>query len=554
MDAPKNTPELPPDYYLHYFRYVLDFAGQRYADFADEAAQRFEATFRALSYKAQCLYVRIANRKPVFFLPEDLHYPEIGDPAAALEELYENKLIERVMPLAIADELLRAEALESLTKARLEQLCAALDEPLPIAPKKARKGELLNFLHSYRGNFQPHFELIWQISEREVAFWKFLFFGNLEQENMSQFVIRDLGNAQFHDWDETQLSALAHSAQEAQEHFAVHWNYRLFKRMVQYGVPPQAVFEWFDALPKPAFSFPVFDKFCLRLGEWLEKSKLPDEALTVYRYTEKPPSRERQVRILHRRSDTDEALALCMAIAENPQTADEQLFAQDFIRRRHMQGKGTFRKTVTEQLQNAPDITIDAVHKNYVEGAVVRNYQEQGFHAVHSENYVWRGIFGLMLWEVLYDSPQFIHHPLQRHPTDLFHADFYRHRQEAIHAQLNRFANSTAAWAYAEQLYLQQEGMVNAFVGWHEAFLPLSELYFSRMSWEQIREVLLQIARHPKENARGFPDLVVWNETDFFFVEVKSENDHLSAQQYFWLQCFHRLQIPAQILRVYFAA
>ncbi|WP_448518827.1 VRR-NUC domain-containing protein [Rhodoflexus sp.] len=552
MGTPKNTLELPPDYYLHYFRYILDFAGQRYADFADAEARRFEATFRALSYEAQCMYIRIANRKPVFFLPEELQYAEITAPAAALDELCQSKLIERIMPLAISNELLRAEALQSLTKVRLEQLCAALDEPPPFAPKKVRKSDLMIFLQNYRGCFRPHFELIRQLAERELAFWTFLFFGNLEQKNMSQFVIRDLGNAQFHDWDETQLTPLAHSAQEAQEHFAVHWNYRHFKQLVQYGVAPQAIFAWFDELPKPAFAFPIFDKFCLRLGEWLEKNKLPNEALSVYRNTEKPPARERCVRILHRQGATEEALALCMAIAAHPQTADEQLFAEDFIRR-HTQVKATFRKTVTEQLLNAPAITIEASHKNYVEGGVIRHYRAQGFNAIHCENYVWRGLFGLMLWEVLYDSPQFIHHPLQRHPTDLFHGDFYRHRQEAIHVQLNRFADSAAAWDYAQQCYRQQEGMVNAFIGWHEAFLPLAELYFSRLNWEQIREVLLQIARHPKENARGFPDLLVWNESDFFFVEVKSENDHLAAQQYFWLQFFNRIGIAAQILRVYYA-
>jgi hypothetical protein len=552
MTIPKNAPELPPDYYLHNFCYVLDFVRQRYADFPDEAARRFEAVFRALSYEAQCLYVRIANRKPIFFLPEELRYAEIADPLAALNELHQNQLIERVMPLAITDELLRAEALDSLTKAQLEQLCAALDKLPPFALKKARKDDLLMYLYSYQGNFQPHVELIWQVSEREVAFWQFLFFGNLEQQNMSQFVIRDLGNAQFYNWDETQLSALAHSAQEAQEHFAVHWHYRLFKRKTQYGAPPQAVFAWFDALPKPSFSFPIFDKFCLRLGEWLEKNQLPDEALAVYRHTEKPPARERKIRILHRRGNMEEALALCLAIVENPQTADEQLFAQDFIRR-HTQSKGIFRKTVTSQLLNAPAITIDASHRNYVEGGVISHYQALGFYAVHSENYVWRGIFGLLLWEVLYDSPQFVHHPLQRHPTDLFHPDFYHYRKEAIHHHLNRFTDSATAWEYVRELYRQREGMVNVFIGWHEAFLPLAELHFSHLIWEQIREVVLQIARHPKENGRGFPDLVVWNKTDFFFVEVKSENDHLSAQQYFWLQFFARLQIPAQILRVHFA-
>jgi hypothetical protein len=50
---------------------------------------------------------------------------------------------------------------------------------------------------------------------------------------------------------------------------------------------------------------------------------LPDLALPVFRLTHEPPSRERQVRILHKIKNNEEAQALCEQISE-PQNADEQ--------------------------------------------------------------------------------------------------------------------------------------------------------------------------------------------------------------------------------------
>ena len=58
------------------------------------------------------------------------------------------------------------------------------------------------------------------------------------------------------------------------------------------------------------------------------------------------------------------------------------------------------------------------------------------------------------------------------------------------------------------------------------------------------------MARDLPANGSGFPDLLVWNETDYCFVEVKSPTDQLAEQQRCWLERFRELGIAARLLRV----
>lgn len=539
---------LPPTYYLDYFLYLIDFVKQRYENFLDKPSQNFEKVFRALSRNAQLMYVRIANRTPIFFTVESLlKYKEIDSPEDAIEELCHYKLLDRVKPLSISDELTRVEALSSLTKKQLGQLAACLPGGFC---QKARKVDLIKLLNQYRNNSFSDVELIWQISEREVAFWQFLFFGSLAKDNMAQFVIDALGNAKFYRWQEKDFSPVAKSAQEAQDHFAAHWHYYIFKKHLRYGSEPCKVFAWFEQLPKPLFAFAIFGKLCLRLGKWLEKNQLLQEALTVYRHTLQPPSRKQQVRILSRQGNISEALATCWHIVEHPNSVEEEIFARDFLRR-HMQKDNDVRNVLTDYLLKAPTISLPQQYKTCVEQGVIEYYRARGFQAAHTENYIWRGIFGLVFWQVIYQNPLQVHHPLQRYPAELFDENFYLLRAQEIQEQLNRFEDTKDSWQYVQEIYYQYKGIANPFVGWHPNFLPLAEVYFASLQWKQIKAVLLQMARCPKENSCGFPDLTVWNEKEFFFVEIKSTTDQLSAQQYFWLEFFAQLQVPSQILRVH---
>ena len=69
---------LPTFYYHEHFIEMLDFVAEHYAHtfLAEHAA--FVRQFRALSREAQCLYVRLVNRKGRVFARNRLRYPELG--------------------------------------------------------------------------------------------------------------------------------------------------------------------------------------------------------------------------------------------------------------------------------------------------------------------------------------------------------------------------------------------------------------------------------------------------------------------------------------------
>ncbi|MBA3899980.1 MAG: VRR-NUC domain-containing protein, partial [Bacteroidetes bacterium] len=92
-------------------------------------------------------------------------------------------------------------------------------------------------------------------------------------------------------------------------------------------------------------------------------------------------------------------------------------------------------------------------------------------------------------------------------------------------------------------------GTANPFVFWYEDLINQLELIISKVSHLQILEIVKEICKNPKENSTGFPDLFVYNGLDFFFAEVKSENDHLSNKQLHWIHFMQKLAVPVKIIR-----
>lgn len=85
---PVNSPALPePFYYLHNFRAVLAWIGERYADLLDDQERAFIAAFAELPGASQALLVRMVMRKGTLFREGKLAYAEIGDTRAAVQPL-----------------------------------------------------------------------------------------------------------------------------------------------------------------------------------------------------------------------------------------------------------------------------------------------------------------------------------------------------------------------------------------------------------------------------------------------------------------------------------
>ncbi|MFN4145971.1 MAG: VRR-NUC domain-containing protein [Runella sp.] len=547
----EKNPDLPLKYYLDYFRFLVDFVEQLYAPILNEREQTFLQKFNNLSEDAQCLFVRFGNRKGLFFRTSKLKYPEINDIPAALYELEDAGFIE---PLATSHASYQDEILSLFTKE--EWLRQAPPSELSLKPLK--KPDLIRYLaHTF--SFDT---LIESISEPvvkmnfevEVMMMKFLFFGN-RYADMTEFVIRDLGKVNFERYRDDAYTARFATRQEAEDKLRVSLALEEFYEKQETVTPPEEIFDWFMNWQATLSSLsevaqPSYVRFVNRVGAFLERQKLSEQALEVYQLTDQVPARERRVRLLHKIGLSEEARALCEEIALQPQNADERFFALDFIEKINHAKRRT-KKSVTRFLQEAQSVVISGNFRPNVEQGVANYFIENGYQAVHSENYPWRGLFGLVFWDIIYDqNVQAIHHPLQRMPSDFYQPDFYRKREPQIKQRLAALDTQQKWTQVVVQTFQEKFGTANVLVDWSEVLLQLVLLIVRYLTPTQFRAVLLEMAVNLRENTRGFPDLMVWNEAGLELVEVKSPTDHLSAQQLYWIQFFADHQIKASVLRV----
>ncbi len=550
---------LPPRYYLDNFSYVVTFVKRLYGDLLNDAERDFVGRFEQLGIDAQCLFVRFSNRKGLFFRVNKLHYPEITDLPAALGELLLSGLVER---LSARHDGFGGEALGVFTKPELLQLLPLDPEELRPLTKQKKEGvvqyatqelnfgEIVTSLTTRETVVKVNFEA-------EVMMLKYLFFGN-RGSDMTEFVVRDLGMVNFERYDESKLTARCRTRKEVEDKLLISLTNESFYELKQAETPAEAIYNWFlnwnETRPElTEIAIPGYQRLVLKVAAFLEKQKLPDQALAVYELSDKVPARERRVRLLFKNGLMDEALALCDEIAVTPQNADERYFASDYRNKiLGLSEKKRSRKSTTRFLSDAEAVSIPAAYRHHVEAGVMNHYLERGQDAAFTENYPWRGLFGLVFWDIIYDANvQAIHHPLQRAPSDFYLPDFYLKREILLKKRLDDLA-TTADWqGHIEQVFHAKYGITNVLVDWSETLLDLVHRLIDLLDPAQLRLVLLEMARNLRENTRGFPDLLVWDEAGTYsFVEVKSPTDHLSAQQLHWMEYFQTIGVPGKVVRV----
>ena len=548
--------DLPPKYYHDYFCYVLDFVRKRYSAILHEHEIEFLDHYAALSENAQCLFIRFSNRSKSFFRVNSISYHEIDDIPAVLEELHENRFIETLCDTHTDRS---GEIIELFTKEQLLELTKLL-EPDVLPAKSIKKPDLVRWLlHTY--DFEILCELINETEpvvkvshEAEVMLMKFLFFGN-RYADMTEFVIRDLGHVRFQSFDEAHLSIQFETRKEVDDTLMVSLMKETFDVLKQ-QFPPEEIYDWFMnwqggiAGTLSAKAIPSYNLFIMRVSAWLERKKMLSQALVIYQLTNDAPARERRVRLLYNLGEIDEALALCEEIAENPQNADERYFSEDFYERIKNKKKRVVKRT-TQALKSADAIEVPAMYRYQVELGAIHHYRALGYNAVFSENEPWRMLFGLLFWDIIYDTNvKTIHNPLQRVPTDFFLPDFYYNRSGQLSERMKQAQTREQIEEIVIKTYEEKFGITNVLVPWYEDGLAKVTTLISWLSPEQIHKVLIEVAQNMRENTRGFPDLLVWNETEYAFIEIKSPTDHLSSRQLHWQHFFAEHGVQSRIVRV----
>jgi hypothetical protein len=552
MEEPDKI-ELPPKYYLEYFNYVLEFVKDKYKDILIEKEWSFLRRYYCLSEDAQCLFIRFSNRKGLFFKTTNLKYQEIENIDTSLQELVKSGFVSELSYENHSKYLNTVANL--LTKKDLD----IFKELKPI--KNLKKEEIINQFTEYISS-QDFFKVVIESQsiiklnfEVELDFIKFLFFGNRYMD-MTEFVVRDLGFVQYYKHQNDDLVSRFNSRKEAEDKWFVSDQFEIFNELKTNNTVYE-IWDWFETLNQQSAELcevakQSFDNLILKIGAFFERNKSFELALNTYKLCQKAPSRERQVRNLFKLKLIDEAVILCQEITLNPLNADEAIFSKDFLNQVEGKNKKS-KKSTTIFLQDSESITISLLYKNKVELGTIAYYIENGQNAAFSENHLWRSIFGLYFWDIIFDpSLVSFHHPFQRRPSDLHLPQFYEKRKFQISQRLTDYENKESFLGLLWTNYEKNLGIANPFVIWMDEIWDLIRIAVDKIELEQLKKILLLIAQNIVENSRGLPDLFVWSENSYELVEVKSPTDNLSNQQLFWLRYFQEIGVNSKVLRVNF--
>ena len=546
--------ELPIKYYLDYYRYITAYVLRHYEEMLHLEELDFIESSQLMDEAAFCLYLRMANRRGLFFRPSQLNYEEVPDLEESLAILVKNNFIE---PLGKKHKTFAYDWLLSYKKADLWDVYKTIYPTDKTLKKAGVKEALLLFLleqtpfDDLLNNLVKKEAVYVQGRQKEEQLVRFLFFGNL-YSGTTDFVVRDVGHRSFEKKDDDDFVPIFSSRQEVDECWVLsiasqQWH------LVAKIITPAIALSWLNRWFNPTHQWTKkgqqkLDKLILKVGKYLEQKKMPEEALHFYKNTKKSPSRERQARILVKLDKKEEAVALCQIILLDAKNATESIFAKDFIARLTTTDR---LKSTRKKLKEADSIQLDQSWQYQVERGVLQHYMNKGYEGLHAENSVWRAMFGIVFWNLLFDGESAaFHHPLQYAPSDLRLPDFYENRKDQIDECLKILTKKENFEKHLAVLFEEKWGIHNPFIYWDFGTMEIARTLYKFVKPKPLKAVLLQMTKNVKENTKGFPDLFVWKKRAYWFVEVKSPTDMLSEQQLFWQNFFEEHKIKTMVLKV----
>ena len=526
---------LPPLYYRDHFREMISFITSVYGAMLGPEEQGFIARFEALDEWAQCLYIRMSNRKKAVFSPRDLAYQEIGDLWGGLDQLREHGFIREIeegdyracledRPKPDLIDLAKGHQLEVKTGWSKPRLVAFLFEHLPYARFSA------GFLRS--DHFVPE-------HKETLGFLLYLHFGRLS-DTMTSFALRDLGvvSVKAHDSYQARFESLAEAR--------AGYFYTRHLRALKAGADARALAETVDAWPLPQAepAMTLRDNLLHQIGLAFEKQRDTAAALAIYARSGAFESHERSVRLLYSLGAAEEVKTRLEAMLESPAHDEEYIFASDFYARKFGQQRiGVY----TQLLRSAETIEADELYRGDAEYAAMQAYARQGWTAYHTENGLWPALFGLVFWEEVSAAgfaSEFDHRP-QSLKDKTFHTRFageIAQRLEAVRRGEGR--------ALVRETIRRKQGEPNGLFDWSGGLEGLLTAFLDAAPPEAVADLLQKMAGDFYALRDGFPDLLLMREGRVRFVEVKGEGDQIRRHQLARLNLLRGIGFEADICRV----
>ncbi|GGY68138.1 nuclease [Cellvibrio zantedeschiae] len=543
------TPDLPPTYYLSNFTFLVDWVAVRYEDLLTQEERDFADTFQHLPLHSQCLFVRLSSRKGPFFRADKINYPEINSLEDAAKYLIECGFIDIQVLLSFH------EVAHLLTKAELV-------EAFSVNSKSERKSNLIDQLaHLYPSTKEwqqwtnKQLGLVYCLKTQHIIDnFLLLFFGNSHQD-LTEFVLQDIGLFRYENYTIDEQ----HRIFKTREELELYKHLIILREQLELASTHENLVEIARQIPDSIQAHTLRrrrSKLCNQLAYKFERQHQVDLALSLYRQSELPPARERQIRLLEKQEKYLEAWDMLESLLTAPVDEQELQIAERIsLRLAKKLGKSYSKKTpssVTERsLTLVNPYNISGTQQLNVEEIVRLHFHSTEAPCIYVENQLLTGLFGLWLWPEMFRSLDgAFANPFQSAPLDMYEASFSLKRPRIT--ELFCLFEDGYHKQHIRDMWRMKQGLANHFVNWHFFNEEILNLALEVIPAQHLALIFKRILFDVRNNRSGLPDLIQFfpDKNDYLMLEVKGPGDRIQDNQRRWLDFFSANKIPAEVVYV----
>ena len=544
---PKFRKELPEKYYLDHFNEFVSFISQQCAHLLDKDHQEFVSCYQHLSHDSQCMFVRVINRQSRFINLNKMIYQEINDGPHQLLTLEKMGLLSCLSLKDInawLQELTKIQLLDifnqygvvtvnkSATKSILfEQLIQSCTNHQFLSTQLAQQFLVKNFEHC-------------------LAYLLFLFFGD-SSSGLDKFSMRDLGVLKTRA-NSPKPSARFTNLEQAQSVF--YYSFKLGKlKRNELDIHEEAANNLGIAKhPEPlincAQSNQLKDEYFYLLGKQL-LLEYPRLALEYLNASSHHKAQEKWLRELYKLGEKERVKIELENIIDNSLDDALLLFAEDFYKRKFHQVKVS---KLTQKLRDdSYNLVIDEIHKDQVEKGVKYYYQNLGSTALRTENRLFNALFGLTFWQELFNQhADSIATEFDRRPKVVKENTIYAVLGEAIEQRLLMFSKPQSAIAYLTKIAAQYYGQPNGMFRWNTQIIQIISMFLMAAPAQAVVTHLRAMAQNHQGLNDGYPDLMIIENDQLRFEEVKAPGDSIRPNQFVSMNALQYAGFDVRICKV----
>jgi DNA polymerase-3 subunit epsilon len=544
---PRFPKELPEKYYLDHFNEIIHFITEQCAHLLDQEHQEFVKCYQQLSHDAQCMFVRVINRQGCFITLDKMVYHEIKDCPSQLVALEQASLLKKLNPDDIQTWL------QQLTKTQLLEI---LDQYAVSGIKRsvAKKALLDQVIDSCTSNQCLSSVLAQQFLvknfERCLGYLLFLFFGNTNS-GLDKFSMRDLGVLKTRSGT-SQQNARFDDLKQAQCVFYYSFKLGQLQRneldIQKYAFNNKMPTDHPDEITHCSQSKKLKSEYFYLLGKQLlaEQHLL---ALEYFNASNHPKAHEKRLRELYKLGEKDQVKEELERIIENSLDDGLLLFAEDFYQRKFHQVKVS---KLTQKLRDdSYELAIDQIHKDQVEKGVKQHYQREGANVCRTENRLFNALFGLTFWHELFNyHADSIATEFDRRPKVVKEDSIYRDLEDVIEQRLLMFSDPQSAITYLTKIAAQYYGQPNGMFRWNPKMMQFISMFLEAAPSQSVIDHLRSMAKNYHGLNDGYPDLMIIQDGQLRFEEVKAPGDSIRPNQFISLNALQNAGFDVRICRV----